>query len=488
MNSTCKLGRHSARALKPYPDYKDSGVQWLGKVPEHWRLPRLGALLRERGEMNGDRQVSEVLSVLRERGVIPYAEKGNIGNKKSEDITRYKVVRPDDIVVNCMNVIIGSVGLSRYTGCLSPVYYVLTRRSERDHPRYLNACFQTKPFQESLVRIGNGILAHRMRIPMELLKCEPFPRPPFEEQAAIVRFLDHADRRIRRYIRAKQKLIALLKEQKQAFIHQAVTGQINVRTGKPYQAYKPSGVEWFPEVPDHWNVLPMRRVIYSAVDGPHFSPTYLDTGIPFLSARNVKSDAWSLEDAKYISEEDYDEFNRRVKPVRGDVLYTKGGTTGVARVVDLTFPFQVWVHIAVLKVNKNAIDPGFLAAALNSTRCYEQSQLFTRGATNQDLGLGRMKGIELPVPPALAEQQTIVGYLRTGLGQVLEAISATHRDIGLLREYRTRLIADVVTGKFDVREAAARLPDEVEELEPLDEADTLIDGEEEPNDALATAP
>ena len=211
MNSTCELGRHSARALKPYPDYKDSGVQWLGKVPEHWRLPRLGALLRERGEMNGDRQVSEVLSVLRERGVIPYAEKGNIGNKKSEDITRYKVVRPDDIVVNCMNVIIiGSVGLSRYTGCLSPVYYVLTRRSERDHPRYLNACFQTKPFQESLVRIGNGILAHRMRIPMELLKCEPFPRPPFEEQAAIVRFLDHADRRIRRHIRAQQQLIALL--------------------------------------------------------------------------------------------------------------------------------------------------------------------------------------------------------------------------------------------------------------------------------------
>ena len=312
--------------------------------------------------------------------------------------------------------------------------------------------------------------------------------PPLPEQAAIVRFLDYADRRIRRYIRAKQQLITLLEEQKQALIHQAVTGQIDVRTGKPYPAYKPSGVEWFPEVPYHWNVLPMRRVIYSAVDGPHFSPTYLDTGIPFLSARNVKSDAWSLEDAKCISKKDYDEFNRRVKPVRGDVLYTKGGTTGVARVVDLTFPFQVWVHIAVLKVNKNAIDPGFLAAALNSTRCYEQSQLFTRGATNQDLGLGRMKGIELPVPPALAEQQTIVGYLRTGLGQVLEAISATHRDIALLGEYRTRLIADVVTGKFDVREAAARLPDEVEELEPLDEADALIDGEEEPTDALATAP
>ena len=213
--------------LKPYPDMKDSGVPWLREVPAHWEIPRLGALLQERGEVNNNGHVDKVLSVLRDRGVIPYSEKGNIGNKMSEDITRYKVVRPDDIVVNCMNVIIGSVGLSRYTGCLSPVYYVLTRRSEDDDPRYLNAYFQTKPFQESLVRIGNGILAHRMRIPMELLKCEPFPRPPAEEQTAIVHFLDHADRRIQRYLHAKQKLIVLLEEQKQAIIHRAVTRGLN---------------------------------------------------------------------------------------------------------------------------------------------------------------------------------------------------------------------------------------------------------------------
>ncbi|MBI5444879.1 MAG: restriction endonuclease subunit S [Deltaproteobacteria bacterium] len=217
--------------LKPYSSYKDSGVPWLGEVPAHWELPRLGALLCERGETNDDGRVTDVLSVLRERGVIPYAEKGNIGNKKSEDITRYKIVRPDDIVVNCMNVIIGSVGLSRYTGCLSPVYYVLTRRSERDDPRYLDAYFQTKPFQGSLVRIGNGILAHRMRIPMELLKCELFPRPPSDEQTAIVRFLDHTDRRIRRYIHAKQKLIKLLEEQKQAIIHRAVTRGLDPAAG-----------------------------------------------------------------------------------------------------------------------------------------------------------------------------------------------------------------------------------------------------------------
>ena len=180
------IHRAVTRGLDPDVRLRPSGVDWLGDVPEPWELARLGSLLQERGEMNRDESVTFVLSLLRNRGVIPYEDKGNIGNKKPDDITRYKIVRPDDIVLNSMNVIIGSVGLSSYTGCLSPVYYVLVRRSERDDPEYLNAVFQCRSFHQSLVRIGNGILAHRMRIPMELLKCELLPHPPPEEQARIV--------------------------------------------------------------------------------------------------------------------------------------------------------------------------------------------------------------------------------------------------------------------------------------------------------------
>ena len=234
---------------QPYPTYRPSHVPWLGNVPAHWEVRRLGSLLRERGETNDEGGVTEVLSVLRDRGVIPYSQKGNIGNKKSEDITRYKIVRPNDIVMNSMNVIIGSVGLSRYTGCLSPVYYVLTNRSNDDLPEYLNANFQTKPFQRSLVRIGNGILAHRMRIPMELLKCELLPRPPLHEQRAIVRYLDHVDQRIQRYTAAKRKLIALLQEERQALIHRAVTRGLD-----PNVRLKPSGVQWLGDIPAHWEV------------------------------------------------------------------------------------------------------------------------------------------------------------------------------------------------------------------------------------------
>ena len=472
MNSTCELGRHAARALKPYPVYKHSGIEWLGEVPEHWEVKRGKALFRC---VNVRSSIGEeaLLTVSSERGVVPRSS-ATVTMFKAESYAGYKLCWPGDLVINSLWAWGRGLGVSRHHGIISSAYGVYRLRPPyTEYSDYIHALVRSTPFNWELQVRSKGIWISRLQLTDEAFLGAPFPLPPRPEQTAIVRFLDHADRRIQRYMRAKQKLITLLEEQKQGIIHRAVTRGLD-----PNVRFKSSGVEWFPEVPVHWNVLPMRRVIYSAIDGPHFSPRYLDTGIPFLSARNVKSDGWSLEDARYISEEDYDEFNRRVKPVRGDVLYTKGGTTGVARVVDLTFPFQVWVHIAVLKVNKNAIDPEFLAAALNSTRCYEQSQLFTRGATNQDLGLGRMKGIELPVPPALEEQQAIVGYLRAALGRVLEAISATLREIDLLCEYRTRLIADVVTGKLDVRDVAAGLPD-VDSLA----ADDILDGGNATHDA-----
>jgi type I restriction enzyme S subunit len=211
----------------------------------------------------------------------------------------------------------------------------------------------------------------------------------------------------------------------------------------------------------------------------------VDEGVPFLSARNVKVDRWSLGDAKYISEADYEEFCRRVVPEPGDVLYTKGGTTGVARAVDLRFRFQVWVHVAVLKVVKSKVVPEFLAVSLNAPRSYEQSQLFTRGATNQDLGLGRMKDIVLGLPP-LPEQAAILADLGSATQGIVAAVERARSEIALLREYRTRLIADVVTGKLDVREAALLLPDETDEPEALAAAEGDTDLDEVAADDLDT--
>ena len=437
--------------LKPYPAMKPSGVDWLGAMPDHWGLERLGSLLHERRETNKDGSVTSVLSVLRKRGVIPYEEKGNIGNKKSDDITRYKIVRPNDIVVNCMNVIIGSVGLSSYTGCLSPVYYVLVARGN-DVPEYLNAIFQTRAFHRSLVRIGNGILAHRMRIPMELLKCELLPRPPLPEQAAIVRYLDHVDRRISRYIRAKQRLVELLEEEKQVVIHRAVTRGLD-----PDVPLKPSGVEWLGDVPKHWEVARLAETA-ALVNGFPFDSELFDpsNGTPLVRIRDLFEEKtavrWSGDPTPEASIAD------------GDVLIGMDGDFNVAW----------WEHGPALLNQRLCCIRALPSRA--SQRYLFYCLRFPLTALNEVTYATTVKHLSsldvlkfrLPIPP-LPEQAAIVRYLDEITADIDTAIDTTRRETELLNEYRTRLIADVVTGKLDVREAAAHLP----EFAPVDLEDTI---------------
>lgn len=217
------------RGLNPDVPLKDSGQAWLGQIPAHWDVVRLGSVLEERTEMNDGEQVTQVLSLLRKRGVMLYEDKGRIGNKKSENIRRYKIVRENDIVVNCMNVIIGSVGLSSYVGCLSPVYYVLKARNEMISSEYFNNVFQIEPFHKSLVRYGKGILAHRMRISMLDLKAVLVPKPPVTEQVEINNAISARTVGIDNAISAVEREIELLKEYRTVLISDVVTGKKDVR-------------------------------------------------------------------------------------------------------------------------------------------------------------------------------------------------------------------------------------------------------------------
>jgi len=464
--------------LKPYPAMKSSGVAWLGEVPAHWAIQtigRIGQLFKGNGG-NKEDEVSVGVPCVRYGDLYTkheYFVRSTKGFVSAKRAAAYTPIRYGDVLFAASGETIEDIGKSAVnlvkTDARCGGDVLVLRPSIAAFPEYLGYAADSPAARHQKACMGRGFTV--VHIYGSQLKRLALPLPPLPEQAAIVRFLDHADRRIRRYIRAKQKLIQLLEEQKQAIIHRAVTRGLD-----PDVRLKPSGVEWLGEVPEHWEVASLGRVINRAVDGPHHSPDYLDAGIPFLSARNIKADRWSLGDTKFISEEDYNLFSRRVVPEVGDVLYTKGGTTGIAREVDLPFRFQVWVHVAVLKVKREKVTPAYLALSLNSPRCYEQAQLFTRGATNQDLGLNRMKAISLALPP-LCEQEAILAVSGDQRRRILSAVEGAHHEIHLLRELRTRLIADVVTGKLDVREAAARLPAEVAEPEPADEAE--IEGDEE---------
>lgn len=224
-----ELALLQAITLSDRPMTTDSRLDWLGEFPAHWDVKRLGSLLEERNEMNADRKIQQVLSLVRKRGVMRYEDKGRIGNKRSDDVARYKVVREGDIVLNSMNVIIGSVGQSAYTGCLSPVYYVLKPRSDEHHNAYFNALFQVERFHSSLVRFGKGILAHRMRIPMIDLKTVMLPVPPPDEQLAIADRVVKATAELRAAKAGIEAEIALLKEYRTCLISDVVTGKLDVR-------------------------------------------------------------------------------------------------------------------------------------------------------------------------------------------------------------------------------------------------------------------
>ncbi|HDH27798.1 MAG TPA: restriction endonuclease subunit S [Euryarchaeota archaeon] len=470
--------------LKPYREYSESGSPWLGKFPAHWQLHRLGSVLRERGESNEARQIDQVLSVMKDIGVIRYEDKGRVGNKKSEDTARYKVVRPDDIVVNCMNVIIGSVGLSCYTGCLSPVYYVLTRRIETDNPRYLNAVFQTKPFQLSLVRIGNGILSHRMRIPMDLLKCEPFPVPPPDEQAAIVRFIDYATRRIDRTIRAKRKVIALLNEQKQSIIHRAVTRGLD-----PNVPLKSSGIPWLGDIPEHWETPLLGRCITRIEQG--WSPVaaegeFEEDQWAVLTLSSVKRGVFNPTAIKPVSKTA--NIPRSIEVVNGDVLLTRSNTrdrVGDVCIVEGIRPRTILCDLIYrLSIQEKLLESRFLVYQLLSPLGRGQIERDARGSsgTMPKIAQGHIKSWRVLLPP-VEEQRKITSNINTETAQFNEVIHRTEREIDLFREYRTRLIADVVTGKLDVREVAKKLPDESAESGIIDDDEILV-GDEEMEESL----
>ncbi|MGE5402632.1 MAG: restriction endonuclease subunit S, partial [Ignavibacteriales bacterium] len=190
-----------------------------------------------------------------------------------------------------------------------------------------------------------------------------------------------------------------------------------------------------PLLPTNWAWIKLDEILTSVKDGPHYSPKYQESGIPFISGGNIRPEGIDFSTAKYISKELHEELCKRCKPELGDILYTKGGTTGIARVNTYGFDFDVWVHVAVLKPIK-MIFPFFLQYALNSNHCYKQSQKYTHGVGNQDLGLTRMVLITLPIC-STEEQHQVVQEIESRLSvcdKIEETIEQSLKQAEALRQ------------------------------------------------------
>ncbi len=459
--------------LEAYPAMRDSGVPWLGRVPEHWQVSSAFAVYRPRQVKNTGLVEPTVLSLSYGRIIVKAHEK--LRGLVPETFETYQIVEPGNIIVRSTDLQNDQtslrIGHARHRGIITAAYMCLETKpivlNEFGY-QYLNAYDLLK----ITYGFGSGL---RQNLDFSDIKRMPVLVPPRDEQAAIVRFLDHADRRIRRYIRAKQKLIKLLEEQKQAIIHRAVTRGLD-----PNVRLKPSGVEWLGDVPEHWEVLPMRRR-WSVTDCKHLTVPFVDDadGIPLASVREVQSFELSLSKAKRTSENSFKSLIEGGRqPRKGDLIYCRNVSVGAAAIVNTDEPLAMGQDVCLIR--SNAESQRYLNYFLRSPAMQHQLALLQVGSTFNRINVADIKALVIVVPPR-GEQDSIVDFLDAELAEANRMHTVATTEMSLLREYRTRLIADVVTGKLDVREAAARLPQEAEDLEPLDE--TEVEGEAEENEA-----
>ena len=459
--------------LKPYPAYEDSGVPWLGEVPAHWETSRAKGLFRkmERRVKDSD----EVVTCFRD-GVVTRRKNRRVrGFTESLQEVGYQGILRGDLVIHTMDAFAGAVGVSDSDGKGTSVYSVCTPLIEIVNPYYYAFCIREMARSEWILALAKGIRERSTDFRFAVFASQILPCPSLPEQTAIVRFLDHTDRRIRRYIHAKQKLIALLEEQKQAVIQQAVTGQIDVRTGQPYPAYKPSGVGWLGEVPAHWEVRRLRNVADMRVSNVDKHVRENERSVQLCNYVDVYKNDYIDDQMGFMQATATTEEIERFRLERDDVLITKDSETwnDIAVPALVTEPASNLVsgyHLALLRPHSDIVAGSYLLRSLQSKSLAYQFHIEAKGVTRYGLSHACIKSVWLPLPPR-SEQNTIVEYLDKATIDIGTSIADAQRQIDLLREYRTRLIADVVTGKLDVREAVAALP----EVDPLAAEDALDD-------------
>ena len=442
----------SIGALKPYPTMKDSGVELLGTIPSHWDMKRLKFVARiVAGQSPPSVAVTDGIDGL------PFlqgnAEFGPVNPRHSQVCdSAPKRAEPGDILlsvrapVGAMNKADRPYGIGRGLCAIRP-----TPGIDRSFCFY--EVMVLRPLLHAMAR-GSTYDAVTTSDVGDL----PTLLPHGGEQHAIVRFLDHADRRIRRYIRAKQKLIALLVEQKQAIIHQTVTGQIDVRTGEPYPSYRVSGVEWLGDVPGHWEVAALHhrysQCLGKMLDSKRLTGTH---SVPYLRNVDVQWDQINTKDLPTmdIPPDEYERYTVQ----EDDLLVCEGGEIGRCALWSgevAICGFQKALH-RLRPRNARQDVPRFMHYAL---RAAAKGNAFSDGhlSTIAHLTGEKLRSHRFPFPP-VAEQESLVRFLDGVLNQADHSVSCVRRQIDVLREYRTRLIADVVTGKLDVRETAAGLPE-----------------------------
>lgn len=443
---------------KAYAEYKDSGVEWLGKVPSHWEI--LSAKRMFQSVRTPAYKSDEQLAASQKYGVIPQSLMMQLNDSKVmlalKGTESFRHVEANNFVISLRS-FEGGIEYSQYTGCVSPAYTVLknSKPISYGYYRYLLKC---TPFIAAL-QSSTDSLRDGKSINYEQFSALSLPLSSVQEQNVIAAFLDHETAKIDNLIEKQQQLIELLKEKRQAVISHAVTKGLN-----PDVPMKDSGVEWLGEVPEHWNVKKLKYGCSSIIAGPFGSSItkdmYVNDGYKVYGQEQVIPNDFNTGDY-FISPKDFDKLSRYQINV-GDILISCVGTFGKIAV------FPDWARAGIInpRLIKAALapqmNPSFIREFLKSTVVSKQFELLSRGGTMGVINIAILNEIMISIPP-IEEQNSINEFIYTQKKKFFELIDKANCQINLLQERRTALISAAVSGKIDVRDWVAPDPQDVEE-------------------------
>ena len=422
--------------FKRYVSYKNSGVEWLGEIPSHWEMIRLGSKFIERKEKVSDKDFKP-LSVTK-TGVVPQLDNA----AKTDDGDNRKLVRKDDFVINSRSDRKGSSGLSKFEGSVSLINIVL--KPLDINLEYSNFMLKCNGFIEEFYRNGHGIVADLWTTRFWDMKSIMLPIPPKDEQEKIALYLDEKIAKIDASISGKEKFIELLKEQKQIIINDAVTKGLNKNA-----KFKNSGVEWLGQIPSNWEVVRLGSLgIFSKGNGISRNELVAD-GIPAILYGDIytKYNYQAIEIKNFISTET---SLKAVKISENDILLTGSGETkddiGKCVVFKGKKAFAGG-DIIIFKQDKN--NSTFLAYSLNSSYSIIQKTIMAKGEIIVHIYSSMLKELLLPLPPK-SEQEKIVEYIENKISKIDKLLNLEQECIKSLKEYKASLIDSVVTGKVKV--------------------------------------
>lgn len=436
-----------------HPNYRDSGIDWLGEVPADWSVQKFRFTFRESGEKIESEVFGPMLSVSGYRGIEVKEYDDENQRRAEEDLIGYRIVRPGQLVVNTMWLNYAGLGVSSHEGHVSPAYRAYWFADRSADAGFIHYLMRSSIYVQGYTQLLTGIRPNSLQMSRADLMDFPVLLPPVSVQTAIAAFLDRETTKIDALVEEQRRLISLLKEKRQTIISHAVIKGLD-----PHAPMKDSGIEWLGEVPAHWEIGPLKRH-WSVTDCKHITAEFIDDGIPLASIREVQSKFVDLSAAKRTTAHFFDQLiEGGRKPESGDLIFSRNATVGeVAQVAEWHPPFAMGQDVCLLKRRQADFCSDFMQLLLRSLVGETQLANLMIGSTFKRVNVEDIRNLVLPFPPA-PEQRYIASSLLLHANAFADLSEQAERGIALLSERRAALISAAVTGKIDVRGSAKVLP------------------------------